>query len=407
MKGRIVPILMAVLVLAVLLPMSQSETIAQTPEPPDNGETYGAPDGPEISVQPAIGDNGETPEAGDSEEPLVVEPANPYALVSSAFTYQGKLSSGGGLVNGNCDFLWDLYAATSSGASLASDSSLNQAVINGLFTVVIDVPSSVIDGNGRYMEIQVRCPAGSGAYTTLTPRQELYAAPYALGLRLPFTHTISYSGSPIFAVTNTSGSSGSPSFLGSSSGGDGVRGLSTGAGVADNGVYGETNSPTTSEAGVKGVSTSSAAGGYFTSSTGYGVYGSSASATDYGGYFSNPAATSGAALYANGDAKQSLTSDGFVKAGVYIYDCGTTPSIQSYFNNVNTSAITVIAGAAPGRCIVDFNFDISDRYIVVTARINAPRFVTFEYTATSDRVEFFRYDAAGNLIGGSIMVLVY
>jgi len=78
----------------------------------------------------------------------------------------------------------------------------------------------------------------------LTPRQQLYAAPYALGLRLPFSHTISNSGSPIFSVTNTSTATSSPSFLGSSAGGDGVRGFSTGAGSADNGVYGETNSNT-------------------------------------------------------------------------------------------------------------------------------------------------------------------
>ena len=146
---------------------------------------------------------------------------------------------------------------------------------------MINVPTTLIDGNARFLGIRVRCPAGAGAYTTLTPRQELRAAPYALGLRLPFAHTITNSGSPIFAVTNTSTATSSPSFLGQSAGGDGVRGISTGAGNADNGVYGETNSTSTSEAGVKGVSTGAAAGGYFEGGT-------------------------GAALYADGDAKQSL-----------------------------------------------------------------------------------------------------
>jgi hypothetical protein len=281
-------------------------------------------------------------------------------------------------------------------------------VINGLFTVVIDVPSSVIDGNGRYIEIQVRCPAGGGAYTTLAPRQELLAAPYALGLRLPFAHTISYSGSPIFSVTNTSGSSGSPSFLGSSSGGDGVRGLSTGAGAADNGVYGETNSPTTSEAGVKGVSTSSAAGGYFTSSTGYGVYGSSASATDFGGYFSNPAATTGAALYANGDAKQSLASDGFVKAAVYLTCHNTGSTITRSFNNVNSTAITVIDGASAGRCTVDFGFNVDNRFVSALAYGGGvARIVTFDPGSTANRLDFFRFDQDGNGVDGAMMILIY
>ena len=150
----------------------------------------------------------------------------------------------------------------------------------------------------------------------------------------------------------------------SSVGRDGVRGLSTGGPSADNGVYGETNSTTVTEAGVKGVSTSSAAGGYFTSSSGYGVYGSASSASDFGGYFSNSTATtSGGALYANGDAKQSLASDGFVKAGLYV-DCGNASSlIIRSFNNVNTTPITVINGASAGRCTVDFGFNVSNRYI--------------------------------------------
>jgi hypothetical protein len=379
MNRRIVSILIAILVLVALLAMLQSAAIAQGPG---------------------------SQEGGDEAEPPVVEPTNLDALVSSAFTYQGQLKNGGAPVNGDCDFIWDIYAASAGGTALATDTD-TLAVTGGLFTAVINVPTSLMDGNGRYLEVQVRCPAGAGTYTTLTPRQQLYAAPYALGLRLPFSHTISNSGSPIFAVTNNSAATGSPSFLGQSAGGDGVRGESTGAGGADNGVYGETNSTTSSEAGVKGISTSSAAGGYFSSSTGYGVYGSTGSGIDYGGYFSNSAATSGAALYANGDAKQSLAGDGFVKAGVYVNSCGTSPTIVQSFNNVNTSSITVSSGGSAGVCIVDFNFDVSARYIVATSRSSTPRFITFLPTATTDQVAFYKFDANGAAIVGDIMVLVY
>jgi hypothetical protein len=38
-------------------------------------------------------------------------------------------------------------------------------------------------GEARWLQIAVRCPAGSGTYTTLAPRQALTATPYALSLR--------------------------------------------------------------------------------------------------------------------------------------------------------------------------------------------------------------------------------
>ncbi len=132
------------------------------------------------------------------------------------------------------------------GTSLATDTDTNVLLTNGLFTAVINVPASVLDGNKRYVEIQVRCPTGSGAYTTLSPRQELQAVPYALGLRLPFSHSINSSVAPVFAVTNTGGTGTSPSLLGSSVGSNGVQRPEHGGASADNGVYGETNSSSSS-----------------------------------------------------------------------------------------------------------------------------------------------------------------
>jgi hypothetical protein len=192
-------------------------------------------------------------------------------------------------------------------------------------------------------------------------------------------------------------------------GSTGVEGKSTGGASADNGVYGETNSNSTNEAGVKGLSTGAAAGGYFTSSEGYGVYGSTSSATDFGGYFTNSTVpTSGGALYANGDAKQSLVGDGFVKAGVYV-DCEDSGSlIVKSFNNVNTTPITVIDGTGPGRCTLDFGFNVSNRYLTATAFGNGvPRIVTYIQGNTDNRLDLFRFDANGNGIGGGIMILIY
>jgi hypothetical protein len=393
-------IIYAILAMLMMVFVSHSGTIAQELEPSD---------GTESSPQPEGGD-GNLP-TGDplDSEPAVQALDISAALVSSSFTYQGQLKNGGEAVNSQCDFIWNFFADSSGGTSLATDTDTDVQVSNGLFTVVINVPASIIDGNGRYLEIQVRCPTGTGAYTTLSPRQELQAAPYALGLRLPFSHSINSSAAPVFAVTNTGGTASSPSILGSSVGSNGVNGLSTGGASADNGVYGETNSTTTNEAGVKGVSTSAAAGGYFTSNSGYGVYGSASSATDFGGYFSNATSTtSGGALYANGDAKQSLANDGFVKAGLYV-NCGNLSSlIVRSFNNVNTTPITVINGASAGRCTIDFGFNVSTRYIsALSFGGSTARTVTFAYGSTVNRLDFFRFDQNEAGMDGGIMIMIY
>jgi hypothetical protein len=66
----------------------------------------------------------------------------------------------------------------------------NVAVSRGVFTVPdisFGVSSSPMyysfSGAARWLQIAVRCPAGSGSYTTLAPRQALTATPYALSLR--------------------------------------------------------------------------------------------------------------------------------------------------------------------------------------------------------------------------------
>jgi predicted outer membrane repeat protein len=224
---------------------------------------------------------------------------------------------------------------------------------------------------------------------------------------LVITGSFNVTDSAVLMVSN-SGSL-SDGLRASSVGGTGVRGLSTGGASADNGVYGETNSTSTNEAGVKGASTSSAAGGYFTSSSGYGVYGSTSSASDFGGYFSNSTTTtSGGALYANGDAKQSLAGDGFVKAGLYV-DCGNSTSlIVRSFNNVNTTPITVINGASVGRCTVDFGFNVSNRYLTATAFGNGVvRIVTYVNGSTDNRLDLFRLDQDGTGVNGGIMIVIY
>jgi len=105
----------------------------------------------------------------------------PQMALSTPFTYQGQLRQNGSLVNGTCDFQFSLWSAATGGSQAGSIlTKTGIAVSRGLFTVLLDFGTSPFQGEDRYLQVAVRCPSGSGGYTTLNGRQALTAAPYAL-----------------------------------------------------------------------------------------------------------------------------------------------------------------------------------------------------------------------------------
>jgi hypothetical protein len=105
---------------------------------------------------------------------------HPAHAVPSAFTYQGQLRQGSSVANGPCDFQFGLFDLPAAGAQIGSTISTSTGVANGLFSVTLDFGIAAFTGGARFLEIAVRCPAGSGAFTTLSPRQALTPAPYAI-----------------------------------------------------------------------------------------------------------------------------------------------------------------------------------------------------------------------------------
>ena len=88
-------------------------------------------------------------------------------------------------MNGACDFQFGLYDAPSAGAQQGITQQVNLVTVtNGLFTVLLNgasqFGSAAFTGSAAWLATVVRCPAGSGGYTPLAPRQQLTAAPYAL-----------------------------------------------------------------------------------------------------------------------------------------------------------------------------------------------------------------------------------
>jgi VCBS repeat protein len=95
----------------------------------------------------------------------------------TVFTYQGRLAANGNLANGGYAMQFDLYAVPTNGTTMGSLTITNVAVTNGLFFVPLDF-GAAFDGSPRWLEITIQAPGGQP--TTLAPRQQITAVPYAI-----------------------------------------------------------------------------------------------------------------------------------------------------------------------------------------------------------------------------------
>jgi len=161
------------------------------------------------------------------------------------FSYQGQLNAGGATANGIYDLRFTIYDAVTNGNSVSGAlTNSTTAVSNGQFTVMLDFGGGVFTGPGRWLQLEVRTN-GSGAFTTLTPRQQIMPMPYGtmaktasnllapppaaqLSGTLPSSVLVGYSGT----VTLTNGGNSfngsfSGSFGGSGAGLTGVPGTFT------------------------------------------------------------------------------------------------------------------------------------------------------------------------------------
>ena len=101
--------------------------------------------------------------------------------VTTAFTYQGQLKSGGTLLSGTVDLEFRLFDDGAAGTQIGPTLELPAfAITDGLVNAQLDFGVAAFDGQRRYLEISVREPAGVGAFVALSPRQETRATPYAL-----------------------------------------------------------------------------------------------------------------------------------------------------------------------------------------------------------------------------------
>nr|HID13010.1 hypothetical protein [Anaerolineae bacterium] len=116
--------------------------------------------------------------------------------VASRISYQGRLTdAGGNPLDGTVNLVLQLWNDAAAGSQVGSDIVRNNVTVqNGLFTVELDVPQDVFNGQALWLRVQV-----NGQW--LSPRQELLPVPYALSLR-PGAEIRGDSTDPAVTVTN-------------------------------------------------------------------------------------------------------------------------------------------------------------------------------------------------------------
>jgi endosialidase-like protein len=103
--------------------------------------------------------------------------ASPLAAqTDTAFTYQGSLDENGEVANGRFDFRFALFSTVTGGVPVGAVAINDVPVTDGRFTVQIDFGADPFDNTLRWLEIVV-------GQTTLSPRQPITRAPYAIQTR--------------------------------------------------------------------------------------------------------------------------------------------------------------------------------------------------------------------------------
>lgn len=98
--------------------------------------------------------------------------------LTGAFSYQGRLVNESGPVTEPVNMRFSLYAQASGGSPSGTVTVSDITPTDGEFTVQLDFGSDTYLNARRWLEIEVAY-APSGAYTVLTPRQELTITPHA------------------------------------------------------------------------------------------------------------------------------------------------------------------------------------------------------------------------------------
>lgn len=110
----------------------------------------------------------------------IVLPSASGRAQGTAFTYQGRLNDDVSAAHGVYNLKFSLFAGSVGGiATVGPVTNSAVAVTNGLFTTTVDFGIGVFTGASQWLEIAVSTN-GVNSFTTLSPRQQITATPYAI-----------------------------------------------------------------------------------------------------------------------------------------------------------------------------------------------------------------------------------
>ncbi len=204
------------------------------------------------------------------------------AQTPSTISYQGRLTDPDGQpLDGNYTMRFIVYDAANGGSALWDSGNRNISVDNGLFTTRLGVDQANFNGQALWLSIDVNGQ-------TLSPRQEILPAPYAIGLR-PGADIIAESLDAADAALAGYAPATGAALYASAGGGAGLH------------------SQSGQSYGVWGASADSW-GGYFTSDNGYGlrVHTNGNDHYDHGAYVTS---TGGYGVYAQSEQNQGVRGE--------------------------------------------------------------------------------------------------
>ncbi len=263
--------------------------------------------------------------------------------LGTGFTYQGYLETADEPVTDTCDFQFSLYGSISGTDQVGVTKYVTGVTVSGGYFTVnnLDFGSGAFQGSERYLQISVRCPAGSGGYTALSPRQMVQPAPYALALPGLWTQPNATSPNLIGGYSSNTVQS---NVVGATIGGGGSQVWGPNSVAANYGTIagGVDNQVTMSEATVGGGAENTASGRYSTVGGGYQNTAGDRGATVIGG-IDNQAL--GEASFAGGNNATAAHDGAFVWADNS--GAGMTSTAEDQFNVYASGGVNIQTDGAP------------------------------------------------------------